>query len=337
MTASCAEAATPRVSVVIPNHNGATWLKGCFEGLARQEFKDFAVVFVDNGSTDGSPDLARQLRSDVRLVSLGENRGFAAAVNAGIAATTSPYVALLNTDTRAGSAWLGALVRALEESPPDVAAVASRMLRMDDPGTIDDAGDALCWTGAAVKVGHGRPAAEFAHRREVFSPSAGASLYKRSFLEEMGGFDECFFAYLEDVDLGLRGRLRGYRFVFEPAAEVLHEGHGSGLRWGSYVQLLTRNRLLLFGKNVPLGLLLRRLGPLFRGQLYFFLAYRSPYRSLAGYASFLRLLPHVVRERRRMRRFRRITPGELDRMLDTGADEPLLRGPLLRRLNRRPP
>lgn len=336
MPSSCADATRPKVAVVIPNHNGAAWLDGCFGGLARQEFRDFIVVLVDNGSTDGSADRARRLRPALRLVRLGENRGFAAAVNAGIAASTSEYVALLNTDTVAGSAWLSVLVQSLDGSPSVVAAVAPRMMRLDDPDTIDDAGNTLCWTGAADKRGHGKAASEFARRDDIFSPSAGASLYRRSFLQEMGGFDERYFAYLEDVDLGLRGRLCGYRFLYEPDAVVLHKGHGSGMMHGRYVQLVTRNRLLLFAKSIPLGLLVRRLPSLVRGQLYFLFAYRSPLRSVAGYASFLGLVPHAVRERRRMKRSRRITSAEIDRMLAPGSREPLLRVALLRRLGLRP-
>jgi len=329
MIASSDRSPECRVSVVIPNYNGAAWLRGCLDGLGAQAFEDFRVVLVDNGSTDGSPELACELRPDVQLVRVGENRGFAAAVNLGIAATKSAYVALLNTDTVPGAAWLSALVRALDDGPPELAAAAPRMLRMDDPATIDDAGNTLSWTGAAEKAGHGRPAAEFGHRREIFTPSAGASLYRRSFLEEMGGFDERYFAYLEDLDLGLRGRLCGYHFIFEPAAEILHKGHGSGMRRGLYVQLVTRNRLLLFAKNVPSSLLIKNMGALLRGQLYFLLVYRRPFRSLAGYASFVRLIPHVIRERRRMRRLTRIDPQALNLMLASTGD-PLIRAALAR-------
>jgi GT2 family glycosyltransferase len=320
--------------VVIPNYNGAAWLPGCLGGLNLQTFKDFEVLLVDNGSTDDSAGLASALRPDVRLIAFQENHGFAGAVNAGIRAARGEYVALLNTDTIVRPSWLGALVQALDSSPLEVAAVASRMLRMDDPGTVDDAGNALCWTGAAEKVGHGRPAAEFASPRDVFSPSGGASLYRRSFLEKMDGFDESFFAYLEDVDLGLRGRLRGYRFVFEPTAEVLHKGQGSGLARGTYVRLVTRNRLMLFAKNLPVSLLLRNLPKLLYGQIYFLLAYRKPFHTLAGYWSFLRLLPFVARERRRVQRRVRVSNAELQEMLDGEMREPPLRQLALDRLRR---
>jgi GT2 family glycosyltransferase len=332
MTVCCAEECPPRVSVVIPNCNGAAWLPGCLDGLNGQEFRDFEVIVVDNGSTDDSLEVARERRPDVRLTSNRLNLGFARAVNIGIRAARGEYVALLNNDTVARPPWLGALVAALDESGPDVGAVASKMLRMDDPDVVDDAGDALSWTGAAQKMGHGRPAAEFATRREVFAPSGGASLYRRSFLERMGGFDEHFFAYLEDVDLGLRGRLCGYRFVFEPAAEVLHKGYGSSIPRHVYVRLVTQNRLLLFGKSLPLSLLLRNLPKLINGQLYFFVAYRSPLSSLMGYVSFLRLTPHVARERRKLRRHLRLRGGEIQAMLATDLREPAWREVLLRPL-----
>ncbi len=332
MTASSPENGPPRVSVIVPNYNGATWLPGCLAGLAEQEYADFETVLVDNGSADGSRDLARRLRPDLRLVTLEGNNGFAAAVNAGTRAARGEYLALLNTDTVARPRWLGSLVRALDDSPSDVGAVASKMLRMEDPDTVDDAGDALSWTGAAEKVGHGRPATEFVERREVFAPSGGASLYRREFLEKMGGLDERFFAYLEDVDLALRGRLCGYRFLFEPEAEVLHQGHGSGLSPAPYVRLLTRNRVMLFAKSVPLSLLLRNAGSLLYGQLYFFMAYRRPLSSLRGYASLVPQLPHVLRERRKLKPLVRIEARLVQEMLGDRLSAAPLREALLRKL-----
>lgn len=334
MSGSSPSAARPRVSVVIPNYNGAGWLPGCLDALAAQTFRNSEVLLVDNGSTDPSRPLLRERYAHVRLIALARNTGFAAAVNIGIRAARGEYVALLNTDTVARPDWLAALVQALDQSPADTGAVASRMLSLDDPSRIDDAGDALSWTGAAEKLGHGEPASKFTHRGEVFSVCAGAALYRRSFLEAVRGFDERFFAYLEDVDLGLRGRLLGYRYVFEPAAQVLHKGHGSALPRADYVRLITRNRLLLFAKSVPLWLLLKHLPQLLYGQLYFLIAYRRPGASLAGYASLLPCIPHVWRERRRARASRRIGVAELDRMLTTRMREPPLRVLLRHRLGR---
>jgi GT2 family glycosyltransferase len=320
--------------VVIPNHNGTAWIPGCLSGLEVQEFRDFEVVFVDNGSTDDSVSRARELRPDIRLTVFERNRGFASAVNAGTTAARGEYVALLNTDTVARPLWLAALVSALDEADEDVGAVAPKMLRMDDPDTVDDAGDALFWTGAAEKVGHGRPASEYNTPREIFAPSGGASLYRRTFLEEMGGFDERFFAYLEDVDIALRGRLRGFRFLFEPAAEILHKGHGSDIPPSSYVRLVTRNRVLLFAKSIPLALLLRNLGTLLYGQFYFFVVYRRPLSSLIGYASLVPQLPHILRERRKMRPRVQVEAGELQERLGGRMSEPPLGEVLLRAVRR---
>ena len=122
------------------------------------------------------------------------------------------------------------------------------------------------------------------------------SLSSRVF-DQVGGFDEAFFAYLEDVDIGLRGRLRGYNF-YQPAAQVLHAGHGSSLAEDRYVELITRNRLLLFVKNIPFALLVQHAIRIGYGQIYFFAAYRRPLASLKGYAGFFRALPQALRDRR---------------------------------------
>ena len=229
---------------------------------------------------------------------LATNTGFAEAANVGIRAAVSPYVVLLNTDTEVHPDWLSKLVTCIERAPPTVAAVSSQMLKMEDPTLIEDAGDELSWYGAATKRGHSEPAANFNQAAEVFSPCAGAAIYRRSFLEATGGFDEAFFAYLEDVDLGLRGRLMGFRYLYEPQAKLIHKGHGSGMLQDTYVELITRNRLMLLAKNVPARLLLRHAAKILYGQAYFFADYARPWASLKGYASLVALLPDIGRKRR---------------------------------------
>ncbi len=205
---------------------------------------------------------------------------------------------------------------------------------MDDPTQIDDAGDTLSWHGFAHKRGHGQPAHGFTETETVFAPCAGAALYRRAFLEEMGGFDAHFFAYLEDIDLALRGHLRGYTFWFVPEAEVLHKGHGSRMPQAAYVRAITRNRVLLFLKNIPFHLLARRFGHLLYGQLYFAIAYRRPLTVLAGYWDVLGLLPHIVKSHRWMRGHITISVAELDALLTTETGEPPLRALLWKRLGR---
>jgi GT2 family glycosyltransferase len=300
-------------------------LEKCLTGLVQQEYQDFETILVDNGSTDNSISLARKGYPALEVIDLDRNWGFAVAVNKGIQASRSDYVTLLNNDAVARPRWLQALVQTMDESPPEVAAVASKMLMQDDPLRVDDAGDSLCWTGAAEKVGHRKPASQFTERREVFSACAGATLYRKSFLDSLGYFDEAFFAYLEDVDLGLRGRLYGYKFLFEPNAEVLHKGHGSRIPQSDYVRLMTRNRLMLFLKNIPVALLVKHLPQLLYGQMYFLIVYRKPLDSVIGYTTFIKQLPHVWRERRRISK-QRVLPNEtLDQLLSTEMNEPTLR------------
>jgi len=315
----------PAVTVIIPVWNGAACMAACLEALAAQSFRDFAVIVVDNGSTDTSRALVARHAPQAALIPWERNRGFAAAVNAGIRASRTEYVALLNVDTAPRPDWLANLVRTMDASAADVGGLASKMLSMADPATIDDCGDSLSWQGAAAKRGHGRNAAEFEKECEIFSPCAGAALYRKSFLDELGGFDERFFAYLEDVDLGLRGRLRGYRYLFVPAAEVLHQGHGSGLSQARYVRLMTRNRVSLLLKNLPARLLIRHAPSLLYGQIYFFIAYRRPLAALAGYFSVLPLLPHIVRERRALQLNLKLTLAQVEQLLTPTMNEPPLR------------
>jgi len=289
------------VSVVIPVWNSAKWLPGCLSSLAKQEFKDFSVILVDNGSEDGSlQEVDVYGLPDVTIVSFSENRGFAAAVNAGIRASSSPFIALLNVDVIVDPDWLQALVSVMEQCPQEVGALASAMLSMDNPILIDAAGDVFSWYGSATKRGHGRPLSEYGQQEEVASVCAGAALYRRNFFNKVGLFDEKFTSYLEDVDLCLRGRIFGFRYIYVPSAKVLHKGHGSGVAGDYYVFLLTRNRLLVFLKNIPLRLLCIHSARILYGQLYFFIVYRRFLATLKGYCSFLMLFPHVLRERKRI-------------------------------------
>ena len=318
----------PDIAVVIPNLNGARWLPGCLDALAHQSLPSSETVVVDNGSTDESLPLLRSRYPHVRIIELKTNTGFAAAVNAGIRSTRAPWVALLNTDTRAAPDWLAELAKALAASDEKVGAVAGLMRWMENPDLVENAGDELSWQGAAEKRGHGEPVENFLQPGEVFSCCAGAALYRRSFLEATGGFDERFFAYLEDIDLGLRGRLMGFRYLYAPAATVLHHGHGSGMPGARYVRLTTRNRLALFIRHIPGRLLLRHLPQLLYGQWFFLVCNRRPWATLCGYAMLIRDGFHLRRQRAEFRNRCVLTPQEIDHLL-----KPCMKAPgLLRAL-----
>lgn len=321
--------------MVIPNWNGLRRLPACVDALNRQTDADFETVLVDNGSTDGSLSWLKANHPGIRILEMGRNTGFAAAVNAGMRSSCAPFLALLNTDAVPAPDWLCMLKSALAASDPMTGAVAGKMLQTNNPSLVENAGDVLSWQGAAEKRGHGRPAGEFAEPGEIFSCCAGGALYRREFLDAAGLFDERFFAYLEDIDLCLRGRLMGFRFIYEPRATLLHQGHGSAMPAPRYIRLTTANRLRIFAKNIPAALLWRRLPSLLYGQWYHLVCGRRPLASAMGYADFLMDLPHVIRQRRAMLNATKLSSGQLDALLAGRMLQPGLIQGLLNRMRKR--
>ena len=241
-----------RVVVVIPNWNGHRYLEACLRSILAQDFSDFSVTVVDNGSTDGSAELVRGEFPQVHLVENQENRGFAAATNQGIRATDSEFVATLNNDTEVDPGWLAALVEAMD-GDPRVGMCASKMVLADRPEVIDSAGIAVDRAGIAWGLRGGDVETGGAETpSEVFGASAGAALYRRAMLAEIGLFDEDFFAYLEDVDLAWRAQWAGWRCLYVPRATVRHVHSATGGRDpGSKRRLLGRNKVWTLCKNYP--------------------------------------------------------------------------------------
>lgn len=326
-----------KVSVIIPNWNGGDWLEGCLNALRSQDYSDFEVMVVDDASTDGSADHAEENFPGVKVLRLQEHGGFARAANAGVEATSGDYIILLNNDTLPSTSFIRNLALAMDIMPPDVGSLASCMRKMDNPTLIDDTGDVFTWYGHALKRGHGKSVVEFEEDRSILSACAGAALYRRAFFDDVGGFDEKFVSYLEDIDLGLRGRLSGYRCVFVPGAVVLHKGHGSNLPTRDYIRFVTRNRLMLIFKNVPFSLLVRHFHHIFIGQLDFLIQYRQPFDSAIGYLSFLLSSSHVLHERRRILAAKALSDDEIDKLLDLSPDGLCLPGWISKRMRREHP
>jgi GT2 family glycosyltransferase len=239
------------VSVVIPNWNGRRWLPGCLAALAAQERPADQVIVVDNGSTDGSLEYLASSHPDVFVIPLAWNTGFAHAANVGVRAAQSELVALINTDVELAPDWVARMERRLV-ADPRAASVACKMLSLDSPEVVYDAGDVLRRDGACEQRGRfERDRGDWDQPGEVFGACAGAALYRREGVLALGGFDERFFAYLEDVDLALRLRLAGWGCLYEPAV-ALHAGEGSSHQLpGTHVYLVARNTLLLVAKAFP--------------------------------------------------------------------------------------
>lgn len=246
-----------KVTIVIPNYNGKHFMEPCLASLKEQTYTDFDILVVDNASSDGSLLYMKETHPEISLLALDKNYGFSRAVNEGIRHSNSPYVILLNNDTKVDSSYVEEMVKAIEASPR-IFSVSSKMIQMYNPERIDSAGDLYTLLGWGICRGAGRPISNYTKADQVFTACAGAAIYRKSVFEKIGYFDESHFAYLEDVDIGYRARIYGYENHFCPTALVYHVGSGtSGSKYNSFkVKLSARNSVYLNYKNMPLFQLL---------------------------------------------------------------------------------
>lgn len=239
------------VSIVIPNYNGKHFLENCLRSVFAQEIDQMEVIVVDNGSTDGSQEYL-DAYPGVRVLKLDKNYGFCGAVNAGIKAAESEFVILLNNDTEVEKDFAAELLRAIRKEER-IFSCSSKMVQYHDRTRMDDAGDYYCALGWAFGRGKGGAVEDYTEPADLFASCAGAAIYRKSVLEFLGYFDEKHFAYLEDIDIGYRARIYGYRNVYAPKAVVYHVGSGfSGSAHNAFkVKLSSRNSVYLAYKNMP--------------------------------------------------------------------------------------
>lgn len=243
---------TNKTTVVIPNFNGIQYVEKCLESLENQSVKHFSIIVIDNGSTDGSVELVQEKYPYVQVICMGENTGFSVAVNKGIELTTTRYVILLNNDTITEINFVEEMERAISKSE-QIFSVSSKMIDMNLPTKIDGAGDLYCALGWAFAKYKGDSIKKANKKCKIFSACAGAAIYRKSILDEIGLFDEQHFAYLEDVDIGYRARIYGYENWYTPNAIVYHAGSGvSGSRYNEFkISLASKNSIYLIYKNMP--------------------------------------------------------------------------------------
>jgi GT2 family glycosyltransferase len=310
-------------TVVVPTLTADRRLLECLGSLAAQTRRDFDIIVVDNSGSG----LARRagVRDGIRVIENGHNLGFGAAINQGLRASGARYLATLNDDAAAHAGWLEAAVGALERRPD--AGMCASQVRLYGEHRLDSAGMLLGRDGSSKQRGHGKAPEDFPVEEEVLLPSGSAAVYRREMLNEIGGFDDRFFLYCEDTDLGLRARWRGWKCLYSPLAVVEHHySHTAGEASPLKAYLVERNRLFVLAKNFPARMLW--VAPVAAAARYlwhfvFLIQGRgSAARFRAGGHNGARMLWYVIkahaglagnwrwlwRERRRIRSGARITP-----------------------------
>lgn len=310
----------PAVSVIVVNWNGKHLLPDCLDSLSRQTFADFEVVLVDNGSADGSVEFVAVKYPDVRIIALSENLGFCGGNNAGIRATRSEYVVLLNNDTEVEPDWLAELW-AYMVAHPGTAASDSKVLYFDRRNILWGAGAEYSAAGTAACRGQGLPdGPDFMFPREVFGAVACSAIYRRAALEDVGLLDEDFFAGYEDVDWSFRARLRGYSIANVPSSRVYHKVSATHVHNSErFVYHGQRNVVAVFVKNMPAPLFYLYL-PLHLfyglGAAVYFVAIGRGRAYLRGRRDALLSLPHLLRKRRGVQAGRTVASWAIASRLD---------------------
>jgi GT2 family glycosyltransferase len=320
----------PQTAAIIVNWNSHSLLQPCLEALNRQTVGLDKIIVVDNASEDGSCiDIDKQYQK-VTLICLDTNTGFAIANNIGVEETTGyDWIALVNPDAFVRPDWLQRLLEAAKQYP-EYACFASRLLTGHDGAMLDGAGDIYHVSGLAWRRGHGQAAAgRGIDRREIFSPCAAAALYRREAFLAVGGFDESYFCYFEDVDLGFRLRLAGYRCLYVPEAVVYHMGSATTGKHSDFtVYHGHRNLVWTYFKNMPGSLLWLYLPQhLFLNliSLLWFTLQGQGRVILKAKWDALKGLPRVLKRRRQIQVNRQVSVWDLRRVMAKGVLTPYLR------------
>jgi GT2 family glycosyltransferase len=309
---------------VVPTLSADVRLQECLESLAGQTRRDFEVIVVDNSGRGLARERARS--AGAKVIENATNAGFGGAINQAMRASSAPYLATLNDDAVAHPGWLDGLVEAMERRP-DAGMAASQVRFFGEP-RLDSAGMLVARDGSSKQRGHGRPPEDFPVAEEALFPSGSAAIYRRAMLERVGGFDESFFLYCEDTDLGLRARWAGWKCLYVPRAVVEHHySHSAGGASPLKAYYVERNRLFVLVKNFPLRMLaaapcvtlarylwhawyiLRGHGSAARFRTDGNAAWKMIWYAIRAHAA---LLPHgarLFRERRAIRSTARITPA----------------------------
>jgi len=311
----------PAVVLTIPSRDGRHLLEQMLPSLAAQRFREFRVVVVDDGSSDGTVEWMRERWPEADVVALDQGLGVTAVFNVCLRAVgDAEFLALFNNDMELDPDCLGELVAALREHP-EAGFAGAKQLDFRDRDVLDGAGDVFWWGGSGWRRGHGEPdRAQYDEPRAIFGACGGAALYRRTALEAVGPFYEPFFAFYEDVDWSFRAQLAGFACRYVPTAVVYHMGSATlGAGMTDFTRYhLTRNAVWLVVRDYPAAALLRQLPRLAYAQAA---GLRDAWRRgqlgpwARAWRDALRGLPAALRDRREVQRRRRVSLRRLDAVI----------------------
>lgn len=304
------------VSILIPSWRRPDLLQNCLAKLPGQTLaaENYEIIVIENQAQPESPG-GPQLAANTRVIALAENLGTTGSVNHGLEQSRSEFVLLLNNDVQLDPGYVEVLLAALQADAA-LAFATGKLLNARRPGVLDGAGDALLCGGGSYRLGHDDPDhGQFESAASIIAGCGAATMFRRSVLDELGGLDEDFFAYLDDIDLGLRAHLAGYRGVYTPNAVAYHLGSATlgDVLHPRITEFLTRNQIFLLIKDYPAGALFRLAGAIALFQLLWLaLVIRRGHgwAYLRGMAGALRRFPAMLVRRRRVMRSRRISSAQ---------------------------
>ncbi|HMK77540.1 MAG TPA: glycosyltransferase family 2 protein [Thermodesulfobacteriota bacterium] len=327
------EQESPLISAVVLNWNGCHVLDNCLRSLYNQTYRPLEIIVVDNASTDGSVDFLREKFHSVHLIRNDKNLGFGAGNNIGIRASQGRYIMMLNNDTRLDPNCVEELKRSIEKDER-FGACASKILLESRPDIIDGVGIVVCPDGLSFGRGRLQKRERYDEEEEIFFASDGACLYRREMLDDIGLYDEDFFAYADETDMGWRAQLAGWKCIYSPKAIVYHHHSTSSGGRVSFFKafLVERNRIWVALKNFPVSLIL--LGQFYTLWRYAFQAYGALMgKGTAGrftsdfskaelvkilvraYFSAARKFPLMLRKRRMIQQKKRIANRKVYRLI----------------------
>jgi GT2 family glycosyltransferase len=314
----------PQASLIIINYNGREYIIDCLRALEGQLFKDFEIILIDNGSSDGSLDKIRNYLEEsplapvVKFIALDKNLGFAGGASEGLKHAHGEYIALLNNDTGPDGRWLEELVMNMDNDP-EVGICASKLV-VHGTHIIDSAGDGFSTALRGFKREEGNRNPSYKERDYIFGACAGAALYRRKMIEEIGFLDEDFFLIHEDTDLNLRAQLRGWKVMYVPTAIVHHKVRSSvGPMSDIAIYYTLRNSEFVRIKNVPLAIFIRCFPEFVIGMLTEFIYFAIKHRRLRLYfkakMDAIRMLPRMLKKRAVIMKSRKVGHGYLLNMI----------------------